>query len=166
MSGRSNLFLSPILPIAIAFAAGIALRPYCFLSIEEELVALLTVIAVSIPLVIIKPTRSVLALAWLGFALCGLVLATLEQAPLPLSHIRTMVRQKRVDAAKPAHLVGHESKRVQGDVTLVVARVNERLELPLPASRIGEQRVPLAWRRIVRENLNTFFTCALCDNLA
>lgn len=103
---RFNLLLSPVLPIALAFAAGIAFRPYSYLTLQETFIALLALTALSCLLGYLGKQWHALISCWLGFAMAGLIFSTFEQLPPPVTHIKSQVRLGRIETAKPLVLAG------------------------------------------------------------
>jgi competence protein ComEC len=96
----------PLLPITIAFSAGIAAAPYFYLQAWEQLVLLLFVLSFSTLLVASgRPARG-FYVSLGGFFLCGTFLAAAEHHVLPPGHVKQLAAQGLFDPGQPAQLAG------------------------------------------------------------
>ena len=96
----------PLLPITLAFAAGIAAAPHFYLRATEQVILLSAILIFSLLLLRSgRPTHS-FYLSLAGFFLCGTFLAAEEHEVLPFSHVERLARQGLLDPSQPVQLVG------------------------------------------------------------
>ena len=96
----------PLVPITLAFAAGIAAAPYFYLKAWEQVILLLLILSGCALLLHSGRPAHGLYLSLAGFFLCGTFLAAVEHHVLPPGHIEKLAAQGLFDPSRPVQLVG------------------------------------------------------------
>ena len=96
----------PLLPITVAFAAGIAAAPHFYLRAGEQVALLLAILGLSCWLLREGGVVYSLGLSFVGFFLCGTFLAAEEHHVLPCDHAEQLARQGAIDPGQPLELTG------------------------------------------------------------
>ena len=96
----------PLLPITLAFAAGIAAAPHFYLRAWEQVILLPLILIFSVLLLRIGRLTHGFYLSLAGFFLCGTFLAAAEHHVLPAGHVEQLVRQGLIEPSQPVQLVG------------------------------------------------------------
>ena len=120
----------PLLPITVAFAAGIAAAPRFYLSAGEQVVLLSVVLVFVVLLLHSGRTVHGLFISLVGFFLCGTFLAAEAHHVLPSGHVERLARRDLFDPQQPLQLVGwarsHTVKRHFGEfVDLEVSEIRQ-----------------------------------------
>lgn len=97
---------NPLLPITLAFAAGIAAAPHFYLRAGEQAILLSAILGLSVLLFRSDRTTECLFLALAGFFLCGTFLAAEEYHVLPPGHVEQLARRGLFDPGQPVKVVG------------------------------------------------------------
>ena len=84
---------NPLLPITVAFAAGIWSAPYFFLSASQQVFWLAVIFLAGLVLLRVERYFYGLLLALMGFFLCGTFLGAEEHSVLPPQHIESLARR-------------------------------------------------------------------------
>jgi competence protein ComEC len=96
----------PLLPIAVAFAAGIGAAPHFYFTAREQ-IWLLTVFCAAAALLLWMGRDSYsLVLCWLAFFLCGTFFAAAEHHYLPPNHLDRLVSQGLLRTGAPVEITG------------------------------------------------------------
>lgn len=96
----------PLVPITVAYAAGIAAAPHFHLTAGEQVVLASTILLFSLGLLRAGRMAHGFGVSLAGFFLCGTFLAAEEHHILPPNHIERLARQGRLDPDQPLELVG------------------------------------------------------------
>lgn len=97
---------SPLLPVALAFAAGVGSAPRLHLRASEQIFWITLCVALAAALAYWQRRWPATILAWLGFFLCGSFLAAAERMEPGPQHIESLARRGAIDVARPLTLEG------------------------------------------------------------
>src|SRR4051812_44192982 len=100
----------PLLPIVIAFAAGIWCAPHFFLSASQHVFWISFAILGALLLLKAGWRSYGLVVALLGIFLCGTFLAAEEHAYLPFAHIQSLASRHQFDPVAALAITGRISR--------------------------------------------------------
>lgn len=104
--GPAGLTYSPLLPVALAFAGGIATAPYFHLRAHEQLAVLIASVLLASLLSFKKKLWPALLGAWIGVFVGGAFLASFERINPPPNHIESLSRNGSINPGQQVKIHG------------------------------------------------------------